>query len=288
LAENGLKMAVFDSFRKNQSTALNTKAHIVVIGNEKGGSGKSTTAMHVAVGIMIRGLRVATIDLDSRQGTFSRYISNRKKYAQAANSEVLIPEHYMVEPTPDGEKSDAGKEKLRLLIEGAMINHDVVIIDTPGSDSAISRLAHSYADTLITPLNDSLVDFDVLAHVDGQKMTVMGPSHYSEMVWEQKKEKAERDQGTVDWIVLRNRVSSLDNHNAQEVSRLVSDLSKRIGFRIVLGFSERVIFRELFLLGLTILDLKDASGVKALSPSHLAARDEVMTIVNAIGVSVKK
>jgi chromosome partitioning protein len=133
-----------------------------------------------------------------------------------------------------------------------------------------------------------LVDFDVLAHVDGQKMKIMGPSHYSEMVWEQKKEKAERDQGTVDWIVLRNRVSSLDNHNAQEVSRLVNDLSKRIGFRIVLGFSERVIFRELFLLGLTILDLKDASGAKALSPSHLAARVEVMTIVDAIGVSVKK
>ena len=281
-------MGVFDSFKKKKSKISNVKAHVIVVGNEKGGSGKSTTAMHVAVCLLAQGNRVATIDLDARQGTFSRYINNRKKYALSAKSEVLMPEHYAVQPASDGESSDEGKVKLRLLIEGAIINHDVVIIDTPGSDSPLSRLAHSYADTLITPLNDSLVDFDVLAHVDGQKMEIMGPSHYSEMVWEQKKEKAERDQGTVDWIVLRNRVSSLDNHNAREVSRLVSDLSKWIGFRIVLGFSERVIFRELFLLGLTILDLKDASGVKALSPSHLAARDEVMTIVNAIGVSVKK
>ena len=280
-------MGVFDSFKKKQPAAPHAQAHVVVVGNEKGGSGKSTTAMHIAVCLMTQGNRVATLDLDARQGTFSRYINNRKKYALTAKSEVLIPDHYAVQSASKGESSDEGKVKLRLLIEGAIINHDVLIIDTPGSDSPLSRLAHSYADTLITPLNDSLLDFDVLAHVDGQKMEIMGPSHYSEMVWEQKKEKADRDQGIVDWIVLRNRVSSLDNFNAREVSRLVDDLSNRIGFRIVLGFSERVIFRELFLLGLTILDLKDASGAKALSSSHLAAREEVMTIVNAIGVSNK-
>ena len=281
-------MGVFSRFKKKKSNISNVQAHVIVVGNEKGGSGKSTTAMHVAVCLLTKGNRVATIDLDARQGTFSRYINNRKKYILSSKSKILTPEHYAVQPASDGESSDEGIIKLRLLIEGAIINHDVVVIDTPGSDSPLSRLAHSYADTLITPLNDSLVDFDVLAHVDGEKMEIMGPSHYSEMVWEQKKEKAERDQGTIDWIVVRNRVSSLDNHNAREVSRLVSDLSKRIGFRIVLGFSERVIFRELFLLGLTILDLKDASGAKALSPSHLAARDEVITIVDAIGVLAKK
>ena len=281
-------MGLFNSLKKKKPAESNAQAHIIVIGNEKGGSGKSTTAMHIAICLMAQGNRVATIDLDARQGTFSRYINNRKKYSLSAKSEILLPEHYTVFPALDGESSDEGRVKLRLLIEGAMINQDVVVIDTPGSDSPLSRLAHSYADTLITPLNDSLVDFDVLAHVDGQKMGIMGPSHYSEMVWEQKKEKAEREQGIIDWIVVRNRVSSLDNHNAREVSRLVSDLSKRIGFRIVLGFSERVIFRELFLLGLTILDLKNASGVKALSSSHLAARNEVMTIVDALGISVKK
>ncbi len=279
---------MFEGFKKREAAQQRGRAHIVVVGNEKGGSGKSTTAMHAAVGLMQLGNSVATIDLDARQGTLSRYVSNRKTYAKASKNTVSLPQHYSVEPTEDGVSSDSGKEKLRLLIEGAMINHDAVIIDAPGTDSALSRLAHSYADTLLTPINDSLVDFDVLAHVDGQKMNIMGPSHYAEMVWEQKKIRAERDQGSIDWMVVRNRVSSLDTYNARDVSRLVNDLSKRIGFRVVPGFSERVIFRELFLVGLTILDLKDASGTKSLSASHHAAREEVMTVVNAIGVPAKQ
>jgi len=262
--------------------------HVVVVGNEKGGSGKSTTAMHIAVGLMRQGNSVATIDLDARQGTLSRYVNNRQKYIQASKTDIHSPDHYRVEPLPEGGSSEPAQEKLRFLIEGAIINHDAVIIDTPGSDNPLSRLAHSYADTLITPINDSLIDFDVLAHVDGQKMEILAPSHYSEMVWEQKKRRAERDQGSIDWMVVRNRISSLDTHNAREVNRLVRELSKRIGFRVVPGFSERVIFRELFLLGLTILDLKEAGGAKALSPSHHAAREEVMTVVNALGVPAKQ
>lgn len=278
---------MFEGLKNRQAVHQKGQAHIVVIGNEKGGCGKSTTAMHVAVGLMQLGNSVATIDLDARQGTLSRYISNRKNYVKASKNDVSIPEHYSILPTEDGVSPEVGKEKLRLLIEGAMINHDVVVIDAPGTDSQLSRLAHSYADTLLTPINDSLVDFDVLAHVDGQKMTIVGPSHYAEMVWEQKKIRAERDQGSIDWLVVRNRISSLDTHNAREVSRLLTDLSKRIGFRVAPGFSERMIFRELFLVGLTILDLKDASGAKSLSASHHAARGEVMTVVNAIGVAAK-
>lgn len=278
---------MFSAFKKQKPANEQRRGHVVVVGNEKGGSGKSTTAMHTAVGLMRQGNSVATIDLDARQGTLSRYINNRQKYVQASSSEIFLPDHYRVEPTPEGVSSEPDKEKLRLLIEGAMINHDAVIIDAPGSDNQLSRLAHSYADTLITPINDSLIDFDVLAHVDGHTMKILAPSHYSEMVWEQKKCRAERDQGSIDWMVVRNRISSLDTHNAREVNRLVGELSKRIGFRVVPGFSERVIFRELFLVGLTILDLKDVGGVKALSPSHHAAREEVMTVVNALGVPHK-
>ena len=281
-------MSFFGGGKKDQSESSNRQAHVVVIGNEKGGSGKSTTAMHMAVGLMNLGNSVATIDLDARQGTLSRYVSNRNKYIQLSKNDIPTPDHYSVDPTPDGESPETDKQKLRLLIEGAMINHDAIVIDAPGSDSQLSRLAHSYADTLITPINDSLVDFDVLAHVDGQEMKIQAPSHYSEMVWEQKKAKAERDQSSFDWMVLRNRISSLDSHNARDVNRLVHELSKRIGFRVVPGLSERVIFRELFLVGLTILDLKDAAGAKALSTSHHTARQEVMSIVNAIGVPLKK
>jgi len=257
------------------------RAHIIVVGNEKGGSGKSTTAMHVAVALLKAGGSVATIDVDSRQGTFTRYIANRERF-NAAGNDVEMPNHYKVEPGEGGSATEAELQKLRYLIEGAWVNHNVVVIDSPGSDSVLSRLAHSYADTLITPINDSLVDFDVLAHVDGTNMSILAPNHYSEMVWEQKKARAERDGGSIDWIVLRNRIGSLDTHNAREVDHLVKTLARRIGFRVVHGLSERVIFRELFLVGLTILDLKDAVGAKALSPSHHAARAEVLTIVSSI------
>ena len=264
------------------------RAHVLVVGNEKGGSGKSTSAMHMIVALLQQGRKVASIDVDARQGTLSRYIANRVRFVQAAGKDIVMPDHYRVEE-PDELASEEERKneqsKLRMLIEGALINHDIVLIDTPGSSGALSRLAHSYADTLVTPINDSLVDFDVLAHVDGAKMEIKGPSHYSEMIWEQKKQRLERDGGSIDWVVIRNRLSSLDAHNKQEMERLVRELAKRIRFRVVPGFGERVIFRELFLVGLTIMDLKDADGPKALSPSHYAARQEVLTIVNALGLS---
>jgi chromosome partitioning protein len=259
------------------------RAHVIVVGNEKGGSGKSTTAMHIAVAMLQEGQSVATIDIDARQGTLSRYVANRERYVAVSGNAIEVPKHYVVDPIGDDVIADQQLEKLRYIIEGAWVNHDVIVIDAPGSDSALSRLAHSYADTLITPINDSLIDFDVLAYVDGANMSIKAPNHYAEMVWEQKKVRAQRDGGTIDWVVLRNRISSLDTHNARDVDRLVKELSKRIGFRAVPGLSERVIFRELFLVGLTILDLKDASGAKALSQSHYAARQEVFGIVNSIG-----
>jgi len=266
------------------SHGVENRAHVIVVGNEKGGSGKSTTAMHVAIALLKDGHSVATIDVDSRQGTLSRYVTNRGNFVASSGNSIESTQHYQVEPVDANQVGSQQLEKLKYIIEGAWVNHSAIVIDSPGSDSPLSRLAHSYADTLITPINDSLVDFDVLAHVDGVKMNILAPSHYSEMVWEQKKVRADRDGGSIDWIVLRNRISSLDSHNAREVDRLVRELSKRIGFRAVPGLSERVIFRELFLVGLTILDLKDATGAKALSHSHHAARQEVLTIANAIGL----
>jgi chromosome partitioning protein len=261
------------------------RAHVIVVGNEKGGSGKSTTAMHIIADLLHQERSVASIDVDSRQGTLSRYLANRKSFISTSGNDVKLPDHFTIDPSPEGDGGEeAERERLRLLIEGAYINHDVVVIDTPGSASVLSRLAHSYADTLVTPINDSLVDLDVLAHVDGRRMEIIGPSHYSEMVWEQKKVRAERDGGSIDWIVMRNRLSSLDAQNKRDMDRLIKDLAERINFRDIAGLGERVIFRELFLAGLTILDLKDAVGPQGLSPSHLAARAEVQAIVNAIGL----
>lgn len=255
-------------------------AHIIVVGNEKGGTGKSTVSMHLTVGLLHRGLSVATIDLDARQGTLSRYIENRRNNPKAVAAGLAVPEHVAIRASEDR----AGDEgRLREAIARLRAAHDVVLIDTPGSDNYLSRVGHSYADTLVTPLNDSLIDLDVLAAVDPATMRILRPSHYSEMVWETKKQRALRgERGTVDWVVMRNRLSSLDARNKRDMHDLLESLSRRIGFRTVAGLGERVVYRALFLDGLTLLDLRDGDLGHGLSLSHVAARQELRALLHAL------
>jgi chromosome partitioning protein len=186
----------------------------------------------------------------------------------------------------DGGGDDEGIEALLAgVFEDAGGSADVVIVDTPGSDTALSRLAHSFADTLITPMNDSFIDLDVLAKVDPANMSIKNPSHYAELVWQQRMQRAKRGQQAADWIIMRNRMGHTDSKNKREIERLVTDLAKRVGFRTVPGFSERVIFRELFHQGLTLMDVAEVEGEQALSMSHIAARQEVRALVEAIDLS---
>ncbi|OIR02335.1 ATPase MipZ [mine drainage metagenome] len=258
---------------------MGTEARIIVVGNEKGGTGKSTVAMHLIVSLLGMGARVASIDLDARQATLSRYVENR---ARRQGRALPMPEHVAVPPT-----ADVAADEARFLesLQTLSARHDVVLIDTPGSDQPLSRLGHSYADLLITPLNDSFIDLDVLAKVDPDSMKITRPSHYAEMVWESKKIRALRGQrGGADWFVLRNRLSTLDARNKREMERLLGDLARRIGFQCVGGLCERVIYRELFLEGLTLLDLGPGSGVE-MSMSHVAARQELRRLVEALGLA---
>ncbi|MDV7338558.1 division plane positioning ATPase MipZ [Terasakiella sp. A23] len=247
-------------------------AHVIVFGNEKGGTGKSTTAMHVIAGLLEQGLNVGSLDLDQRQGTLSRYIENRTKSDRLLRS----PDHVRI-TEDNGHFQDA----FARLKEA----EDVIIIDTPGHHTPLGVLAHSLADTLITPLNDSFIDLDVLARVDPAKMTIKSPSHYAETIWQQRQKKALDQNGArIDWIVMRNRLSHLDARNKRDMEKLLTEMSKRLGCRFVPGFGERVIYRELFLKGLTMMDLKG----EELSMSHLAARQEVRTLVEAINLPCLK
>ena len=257
-------------------------ARVIVVGNEKGGSGKSTVAMHLAIALLKSGRRVATIDLDARQRSFTDYIENRRDWAKRVGRDLEIPDHSCIEVTADEAWACAG---LVDNIETLAQSHSFIVIDSPGHDGKLTRLAHSMAHTLITPLNDSFVDFSVLGTVDPETFAVTGPSHYSDMVAEVRRQRRQRDGGSIDWVVLRNRLSMLGTRNKRLVGQALQELAQRLEFRSVEGLAERMIFREFFPRGLTALDdLDEATLGTRPTMSHASARLEVANLINAIGI----
>ncbi len=269
-----------------ESSVRPRSAFCVVLGNEKGGSGKSTVAMHIAVALLKAGQRVATIDLDSRQKSFTHYIENRRAWAKHAGLDLELPSHYCISRTDGALVSDneaAEFSEFASAVDAIEHTHDFIVIDTPGHDSYLMRLAHSMADTLITPLNDSFVDFDVLATVDPVTFAVTGTSHFSDMVRDARRQRRVVDHATIDWVVVRNRLSMLGSRNKRLVGEGLHELSLRLGFRAVDGFAERVIFREFYPRGLTALDRldEDTLGTRP-SLSHVTARQEVEQLLRTL------
>jgi len=252
---------------------------VIVFGNEKGGTGKSTLAMHTIVALLNRGLSVGTIDLDARQGTLSRYVANRRQFAQRKGNPLPMPVHMAIAPSPGQVDELALMQAL-----DSMSDRQIIVIDTPGHESVLSLAGHGFADVLVTPVNDSLIDLDVIGHVDPVKQSISRPSHYAEQVWKAKQTRAKRDGGSIDWVVVRNRLGQLDARNKRLMGKLLEELARRIGFRMAEGIYERVIYRELFLEGLTAEDLATLSDTRTVAMSHVAARQEMRNLLQALGL----
>ncbi|MEZ5985284.1 MAG: division plane positioning ATPase MipZ [Hyphomonas sp.] len=257
-------------------------ARVIVVGNEKGGAGKSTVSMHLTVSLMRMGKSVGVIDLDVRQRSLTRYLENRLRWMQSTGARLPMPEIVRVDASTERDLDKAEAEETHRLVSSLQRlkkTCDFIIIDSPGGDTFLSRLAHMHADTLITPLNDSFVDFDLLGDVNPQTLEVIRPSFYSEMVWSCRKKKAQTSRRPIDWIVMRNRMSPLAARNKERVGEALDNLSKRIGFRLAPGLSERVIYRELFPAGLTLLDLTEKGSNVSFTMSHVAARQEMRDLI---------
>jgi chromosome partitioning protein len=255
---------------------------VIVVANEKGGSGKSTLAMHIAVALLKRGMRVATIDLDSRQQTFTHYIENRRTWSERTGRALEMPEHMAIEPQDE----TTAARVLSNALDTLRRSHDYVVIDTPGHDSPMMRLAHSMADTLITPLNDSFVDLDVLGSLDPDTLAPTGLSHYADTVAQAQQQRRINGETATDWIVLRNRLSMTPTRNKRLVGTGLVELSRRLGVRRGEGLAERVVFREFFLRGLTAFDdLDEATLGKRPTMSHMTARFEVEALIAAMNLS---
>ncbi|HWW64577.1 MAG TPA: division plane positioning ATPase MipZ [Sphingomonadaceae bacterium] len=247
--------------------------HIITFANEKGGSGKSTSAVHVAIALAVGGRRVAALDLDPRQRTMTRYLENRVATTKRIGVSLATPRFETIGSDSAAEFED----RIAGLSEGT----DVILIDTPGRDDPLARLAATRADTLVTPINDSFIDLDLIGQVDPETYRIKRPSFYAELIWDARKVRAKADGATVDWVVLRNRLQQLAARNMHRVGAALDELSKRIGYRVIPGLSERVIYRELFPKGLTLLDVSHLEGVGI---SHIAARQELREMVAGLAL----
>jgi chromosome partitioning protein len=267
-----------------------TGTHVIVVGNEKGGSGKSTTAFHLATYLLYQGFRVASIDVDSRQQTLTNYVRNRRNWAQARNLQLPHTTHFHLPLA----RSDSIRENQKLefdLFRRAVVEvegeADYLIVDTPGFDTHLTRLAHSLADTLVTPLNDSLIDLAVMAHIDPVSGEPKEMSHYSRLVQRARAERLAIDGQTIDWVLVRNRISMLSSRNMRQVQSGIEKIAARLGCRVAEGIAERVIFRSLFPTGLTVFDplSPDLLGGQP-SNSHASARLEFQQLVEALHLPI--
>ena len=248
-----------------------SKARIIVVGNEKGGAGKSTIAVHLATAMLHEAARVTVVDLDIRQQSTGHFFANRRAWATAQGVDL---------PHPTVLAAGTEDDLHRALAADA----DVIVVDTPGADTALSRAAHQGADLIVTPMNDSFVDFDMLGVVDPVTLAVMRPSLYAETVWEARKRRAAHRGGSIDWVVLRNRLASVEPRNRKRVDERLAALSRRVGFRAIAGLRDRVIYRELFPFGLTVTDLSRAVRPVQVSLAHVAARQELLLLMQDLGL----
>jgi chromosome partitioning protein len=254
-----------------------TNPHRIIFANEKGGTGKSTTAVHVAIALAYLGVRVGCIDLDPRQRTLHRYLENRAETIRRKGYNLPMARFEVFNGTT--------VEELEALAAQVSPHVDFLIFDTPGRDDEFARYVATTADTLITPLNDSFIDFDLIGQVDPDTFRVRRLSFYAELIWETRKTRAQAtlNQGRreMDWVVVRNRTGHVEARNMRRINNALQELSKRVGFRIAAGLSERVIYRELFPAGLTLLD-KDYLG--DLGTSHLVARQELRALISGLNL----
>jgi chromosome partitioning protein len=260
-------------------------AHVIVVGNEKGGAGKSTVSIHLAVALLKAGYRVACIDLDTRQQTMTRFFENRKSWSANSRWPIELPRHCAMGRGESNDVRANEAHEFAMFAEAiGAVEHDYefVVIDTPAADSYLMRLAHSLADTLVSPLNDSYVDVDVLSRVRHDRAQRGAVAHYAALVLEARRKRRLVDNGVIDWVMVRNRIASLASNNARQIAVSVARLAAELRFRVADGLHDRVIFRELFPIGLTALDPIEGGVGAALTLSQSAARREIEDLVAAL------
>ncbi len=248
-------------------------ARVIVVANEKGGVGKSTIAFHLCVALADAGLKVAAIDLDRRQQTLSSALKSRD--ATAARLQIALPR-----PRHNVLQIQSGAI-LCQEVNRVGFETDVVVIDAAGHDSAIARRAIAIADTLVTPVNSSFVDLDLLGKFHPVSLELMAQGCFAIAVEEIRQARMRKGLPGLDWVVVQNRTRRGTSQNQNRVETALQSLSRQFGFRLCQGLAERVAYRELFLLGLTHLDMR---RIPELHRTKLVAQREILALLADLAV----
>jgi chromosome partitioning protein len=259
---------------------------VIVVGNEKGGAGKSTVAVHVMTALLYAGAKVSVLDLDLRQSSVGTFCRNRLIWQDSAKVELPNPNLIRIDDGAALAQAGAAEQMSRFdeMFAKGTENADYLIIDTPGGDTPLSRAAHGKADLIVTPMNDSFVDFGMLGVIDPVTLDLQRPGVYAETVWNARKARAVDGGGQINWVVLRNRLASTEARNRKRVDDRVQALAKRVGFTVGSGLRDRVIYRELYPFGLTVADLSASVRPVPIALTHVAARQELRNLMQAIGL----
>jgi len=298
------------------SYGAHSPPHVIVIGNQKGGSGKSTFAMHIILALLKAGKRVACFDLDLNQQTLTRYLANRREWDRKHGRRLELPDYYPVKErdaygtarnlkqfiaqfTKDGRAQKEGfidsssslnhSADLRQFISqleeiGRADKHDFIVIDTPSGVQHLSLIAHGMADTLITPINDSFFDLDVLVAMESSDLEPQ-LSVYANMVWRALEARSKVSGRATDWIIVRNRLEPLESNNQRQITLVLDVVQRKLGFRVARGLLERPAYREFFAAGLTVFDFAEGSESSVESGrTNSLARVEIENLIQEIGL----
>jgi chromosome partitioning protein len=247
------------------------KSHIIVFANEKGGVGKSTTAFHVCIALCNAGERVAALDVDLRQLTLDRALNARMETAREYAVDLPGPRQILLTQSTEAE--------LEAKIRMAQIDCSFIIIDVGGHDSPIARRAISMANTIVTPVNDSFIDLDMLGRIDPRTGELKTLGAFARLVEHLKEPGLARREKALDWVVMQNRSRSQSTKNERKVMDALNAIAPVAGFRLIPGLHERVVYRELFPIGLTLFDL---ALIPKLGRPQPAAHAEIAEMLAAL------
>ncbi len=247
------------------------RGHIIVFANEKGGVGKSTAAFHTCIALCNAGERVAALDVDLRQLTLHRALWARQESERDYNVTLPGPEQIML--------AQANEHELEQKLHIARIHNSFIIIDVGGHDSPIARKAIFMADTIVTPVNDSFIDLDMLGRIDPRTGELRTLGNFARLVEHLKEPGLALRARPLDWVVMQNRARNFATRNERKVRDALDQIAPVAGFRLITGLRERVTYRELFPLGLTLFDL---AAIPSLGKPQNRAREEIWAMLRAL------